>query len=89
DTAGAVRRLQAEIGGLDLLVRPGKLGFGTAYTDGFRRALADSSIDGVLMMDGDLSHDPHAVPEMVDELAGCDVVIGSRYIKDGRLRGWP
>jgi glycosyltransferase involved in cell wall biosynthesis len=88
-TAGAVRGLQAEISGLDLLVRPGKLGFGAAYLDGFRRVTADPAIDSILMMDGDLSHDPRAVPELVAALAECDVAIGSRYTPGGRVEGWP
>jgi dolichol-phosphate mannosyltransferase len=42
----------------------------------------------VLMMDADLSHDPAAVPPMMEKLAGCDMVIGSRYAPGGRLEGW-
>src|SRR5215471_1038359 len=41
------------------------------------------------MMDGDLSHDPSALPAMVHMLEQCDVVIGSRYTSGGRVEGWP
>jgi dolichol-phosphate mannosyltransferase len=89
-TAEVVRGLD----GVDLLLRPGKLGFGMAYLDGFRRleqgASPDAVLpDAVLMMDGDLSHDPEAVPQMIEALADSDAVIGSRYAPGGRLEGWP
>src|SRR5215813_10099392 len=72
-TAEVVRRLASEMDGIDLLVREGKLGFGTAYLDGFRRLEHAGLPDAVLMMDGDLSHDPYAVPAMIAALAQCDV----------------
>jgi glycosyltransferase involved in cell wall biosynthesis len=77
------------IDGVDLLVRSGKLGFGTAYLDGFRRIAQSESPDAVLLMDGDLSHDPKAVPNMIEALADADAVIGSRYAPGGRVEGWP
>jgi dolichol-phosphate mannosyltransferase len=66
--------------------RPGKLGLGTAYIQGIREALARGA-DAVLQMDCDFSHSPDAIPQMIHEMetCDCDVVIGSRYTKGGRL----
>ena len=87
-TAEVVRGIQARAPGVDLLVRAGKLGFRSAYLDGFRRMLQNPSIEAVLMMDADLSHDPGAIPEMIRRLPGHDMVIGSRYTHGGRIDGW-
>ena len=88
-TAEVVRRMQSVYPCIDLLVRSGKLGFGSAYLEGFQRALRDPLVEAVLMMDADLSHDPAVVPSLIERLADCDVVIGSRYVKNGRVEGWP
>ena len=62
--------------------RPRKLGLGTAYLTGFRKALADGA-DAVLTMDADFSHQPAAIPSLVERLAEADLVIGSRYVPGG------
>ena len=36
-------------------------------------------------MDADLSHNPHTIPRLVSHLSDYDVVIGSRYIKNGMI----
>jgi dolichol-phosphate mannosyltransferase len=45
----------------------------------------------VLVMDGDFSHSPEIIPEMLHEIenSGYDIVIGSRYTKGGSTDGWP
>jgi dolichol-phosphate mannosyltransferase len=68
--------------------RPGKLGLGSAYLAGFRRALAEG-YDVVLEMDTDLSHDPKYVPEFLRQIdAGADIAIGSRNVPGGGVEGW-
>jgi dolichol-phosphate mannosyltransferase len=70
-------------GRVGVIHRPGKLGLGTAYIAGFRRALADGA-DYVLTMDADFSHSPRYIPAMLEEAQdGCDLVIGSRYVRGG------
>ena len=64
------------------LHRPAKLGLGTAYIAGMRRALAQGA-DLVLTMDADFSHHPRYIPALVDGMDRCDVCIGSRYVKGG------
>jgi dolichol-phosphate mannosyltransferase len=67
---------------LAVIHRPGLLGLGTAYVQGFHRALADGA-EAIIQMDADFSHSPEYLPGMVQHLARCDVVIGSRYVPGG------
>jgi dolichol-phosphate mannosyltransferase len=62
-------------------------GLAPAVVDGF--AAAGGDICGV--MDADLSHPPEAVPRLVEALAvrGADLAVGSRYVPDGGIEGWP
>lgn len=62
--------------------RPRLLGLGTAYVQGFRRAL-NMGADVIIQMDADFSHGPHYLPGMVAHLRDYDVVIGSRYVPGG------
>ena len=39
-------------------------------------------------MYADFSHDYRVIPELIKQLAECDVVIGSRYIKGGKIQNW-
>lgn len=69
--------------------RPGKAGIGRAYLDGFRIAL-DAGATAVLQMDADWSHDPGALPRLLEPIASerADLVIGSRYVRGGRVLDW-
>ncbi|HYN87946.1 MAG TPA: polyprenol monophosphomannose synthase [Ardenticatenaceae bacterium] len=66
--------------------RDGKLGLGTAYQAGFRRALAGGA-EAVIQMDADFSHSPRYIPGMIEALAAnrADVLVGSRYVPGGQL----
>ena len=64
--------------------RPGKLGLGTAYVQGFRLAL-EMGADSIIQMDADFSHSPSYLPELIRHLDQYDVVIGSRYVPQGQL----
>ncbi len=90
-TASEVKALQQRYPErLHLLQRSGKLGLGTAYIAGFQWGLTHG-YDFLFEMDADLSHPPKTLLPMIDELAGghCDVVIGSRYCKGGKVKDWP
>src|SRR5207302_4348448 len=67
--------------------RPGKLGLGTAYAESFERALR-AGYDYVIEMDADFSHDPVALPALVDAAEGVDLVLGSRYMPGGSTPDW-
>jgi len=45
----------------------------------------DKGAEVVVAMDADLSHDPANLPRMIRLIEDYDLVIGSRYVKDG---GW-
>lgn len=89
DGTGAIAaRLAAESGGrMGVIHRAGKLGLGTAYIAGFKRALAEEA-DLICTMDADFSHNPRYIPAMVDKVGqGYDLVIGSRYVRGGGASG--
>lgn len=71
---------------ISVMHRPGKLGLGSAYKDGFQFLLSDQEIDVVMEMDADLSHEPEYIPSMLEKiLEGYDVVVGSRYTAGGGI----
>jgi dolichol-phosphate mannosyltransferase len=74
--------------GVQLLVRPGKLGLGSAYVAGFRCGL-ERGYDLLVEMDADGSHRPEHLDAIVSaaERTG-GMVIGSRYISGGSVSGW-
>jgi glycosyltransferase involved in cell wall biosynthesis len=86
DGTGALadRLRAAQPGRVGVIHRSGKLGLGTAYLAGFRRALG-AGAKAVLTMDADFSHHPRHIPAMAAGLAGADLVIGSRYVPGGRV----
>ena len=87
-TAELIRAAQElHPGRIELIERPGKLGYGSAYVDGFRRAL-ELGADVIVSMDADFSHDPQSVPALVEALEHHDVVIGSRYVGGIRILNW-
>ena len=69
--------------------RPKKMGLGTAYLMGFRWAL-QRDYAYVFEMDADFSHDPAHLPQFLNAIQGCDLVLGSRY-RNGRVTvvNWP
>ena len=78
----------AELGGIEVLHRPGKAGLGAAYRHGFRHALR-RGFDVVAQMDADFSHDPAALPQLLSAVhEGADVAVGSRYVPGGSVPNW-
>jgi len=87
-TAEKVRTRMAKDPRIHLLVRPGKMGLGTAYVTGFRWAL-EQGYDPIIQMDADFSHNPEDIPRMLQMLRTHDVVIGSRYTDGINVVNWP
>jgi dolichol-phosphate mannosyltransferase len=74
---------------IKVMHRPGKMGLGTAYIQGFLQSLQDGA-EVIVQMDADFSHPPQKLPEMIQALAFHDMVIGSRYVQDGNVDvNWP
>ena len=71
-------------GKLAVLHRAGKSGLASAYVQGFRYFLG-RNMDAIGQMDADMSHDPATLGTMAQHLERCDVVFGSRYIKEGSV----
>lgn len=87
-TGGIVARMAAENTRVHLLQRPGKMGLGSAYCDGFRFALKEGA-DFIIEMDADFSHDPATIPIFLGAMNNYDVVIGSRYLNGVSVVNWP
>lgn len=74
----------AHPGYMHVLRRPAKMGLGTAYKDGFRRAF-ELGADAIFQMDADFSHSPSYIPQMLGYIDEYDCVVGSRYVEGGQL----
>ena len=73
---------------INVLHRPGKMGLGSAYRDGFRRAM-ELEADLLIEMDADFSHDPEILPVFLEKIKDHDLVIGSRYLNGISVVNWP
>ena len=88
-TGDIAERCARELGGIEVLHRPGKQGLGSAYRQGFAHVIAQG-VDVVVSMDVDFSHDPSVIPAMLAAIeSGSDAVIGSRYVTGGGTKNWP
>lgn len=70
-----------------LVCREDKRGLISAILQGIK----SSTGRYILVMDGDFSHPPETVPVLINELLrdpNC-IVVASRYIRGGSIRGWP
>lgn len=72
---------------IKVIHRAGKLGLGTAVLEGLHYAL-NHSYHLVITLDADLSHDPANIPKMLELMDRYDLVIGSRYVRDGGMVNW-
>jgi dolichol-phosphate mannosyltransferase len=76
-------------GRVSVLHRPGKQGLGTAYIQGFRKAISEGA-EVVGQMDADFSHPPEKIFDLLKTLETSDIAIGSRYVQGGKLdERWP
>ena len=87
-TAEVVRTWQAKSNRVHMLQRPGKMGLGSAYRDGFKFALANGA-EYIFEMDADFSHDPGVLGEFLKHIEDVDIVLGSRYIHGVTVVNWP
>jgi dolichol-phosphate mannosyltransferase len=88
-TGDAVRSFCNADGGTSvvLIERTGERGLGNAYREGLRYGL-DHGYAVLVTMDADFSHNPLHLPAILEGCRDHDVVIGSRYIRDGGTINW-
>jgi len=72
---------------IDVIHRTAKKGLSSAILNGIQQAKGDT----IVIMDSDFSHPPQIIPRMLDALRKyrCDIVVASRYVKGGKISGWP
>ena len=88
-TADEVRKAMARSPRVHLLLRPEKLGIGSAHVEGFAWALDKLGADIVSEMDSDLQHPPEKITQLVAAVeAGADIAVASRKVEGGGVEGW-
>lgn len=86
-TSEIVENLKEKNNNLYLIKRESKLGLGSAYRDGFKAAM-NMGYEFFVEMDADFSHQTIDLVEMIKNIDKADVIIGSRYIEGGGIKGW-
>ena len=81
-TAQIVRNL-----GIEVMERAGKQGLGSAYRAGFSLAM-DRGYTYIIQMDADGSHQISDLKKMMEWIGSADLLIGSRWVKDGAIANW-
>jgi glycosyltransferase XagB len=90
DGTGAIAdRLAAADRRVYVLHREEKNGLGEAYKAAFAWTRRHRSVKTVIQMDCDFSHDPTELGRLLEARADADVVLGSRYVRGGRVVDWP
>lgn len=87
-TADAVKSFAAASQkNIKVLRRTGRRGLGAAYKIGFAYGLS-RGYELLVTMDADMSHNPMYLPAMLTAAQDNDIIIGSRYIRDGGTVNW-
>ena len=89
-TADIVESLQQEYSDLHLLKRSEKSGLGSAYRAGFAWGL-ERGYNEMVEMDADMSHRVRDLAKMIEVKKArpeTSLVIGSRWMKDGKTENW-
>jgi dolichol-phosphate mannosyltransferase len=82
-TGSIADRLARDHAQVRVIHRTGDRGRGLAGIAGFKSALNENA-DLIIEMDGDLSHQPAYLPDLISAARHSDVVIGSRFIAGGQ-----
>ena len=73
--------------GTEVISRSGKLGLGSAYRLGFTVGI-ERGYQQIIQMDADGSHRITDLVTMMDWIGTEDLLIGSRWVKDGATENW-
>ncbi len=82
-TGELVQQLALKDERIHILIRMKKRGRGAGGIDGFKEALKLHP-DYIIEMDGDFSHQPKFIPDLLAAAEEYDLVIGSRFVKGGK-----
>lgn len=82
-----VQRLSKQHPQVKLITKPGRRGLGSSYVLGFKYAL-NKNYDFIFQMDADFSHHPRYLTQFLQEVGKYPLVLGSRYIRGGQIKGW-
>jgi len=88
-TGSLADQFALETGRVHVLHRPARMGFGSAYIDGFKYAVKNTDAKYIFEMDADFSHDPKYLPDFIEAMQDADLVIGSRYVNGISIVNWP
>ena len=86
-TGQVAEKLSKRYEGIVVIHRKERQGIGAAIVDGFRLAIS-KKYNPIITMDGDQSHDPKFIRNLLKEIKENDVVLCSRYISGVRVDGW-
>ena len=81
-TAEIIRALKVEV-----IERAGKQGLGSAYRTGFAVGI-ERGYEYIIEMDADGSHQVSDLKNMMEWIGTADLLIGSRWVKDGGISNW-
>lgn len=87
-TAEVVKGLMEKYPNLNILQRQEKTGLGDAYKEAIKQVIEDKDIMSVVTMDADGSHSPEYIKDLLANINDYDLVVGSRYVKDGGVEDW-
>ena len=81
----SIERIRAaNIDQLAIIQHATNQGYGAALTSGFSYFLEHSQYDTMVTMDCDGQHDPSFLRPIIEGLKNCDIVSGSRYLREFR-----
>lgn len=89
DKTGIIsRKYFLKIKQIKIYIRTRNKGFASAIYYGIKKSTGEI----IIVMDTDFSHNPNLIPVMLSKIKSCDIVIGSRYARNGggedRVRYW-
>jgi dolichol-phosphate mannosyltransferase len=87
-TANIVDEISSSDPKVQCLRRTSKDGIGRAYIAGFTYAL-ENGFEFIGQMDADHSHSPSDLVRLLEASTKSDLVIGSRYVRNGGTVNWP
>ena len=89
DGTGEIADRLARDAAIHVLHRAGKEGLGVAYGAGFAWGLQRPEYGWFVEMDADGSHRPAELRRLRNAAYAADLVIGSRWVRGGRVLDWP